>query len=162
MAGGARTLRSVRVDASDSGVGPGRGIQLAPPEHLDHTAVALPAAAHGRGTDAVWESRRDHPAIPFHDFSQNIVEGAEYPPASRVMRLCKLLCFLGVAASAVPGGDDRGDPVTLVLEGVGFALLGHVAFVAPDAGPVMPAAAPLLIDRRILQPVAVHTLLGFL
>jgi len=93
---------------------------------------------------------------------QNIVQRPENPSVLRVMGVCKLLTFFGMATGAVLWRHNGSDPLPFMIKRVRLTLFGHMAFEAADIGTEVLAVAPLLVDRPIFQPVATDARLGLL
>ena len=65
------------------------------------------------------------PRLPSTTSASDVVQRAEDARALGVVRVGELFAFALVAAAAVLGRDDRGDPLAFVLEGVRLAFLGQ-------------------------------------
>ena len=135
VAGGARTFAAVRVQATDTRVGPGLHRRPAVGPDLDLGAMALPAARVHRGGST------DH-------LTQEVVQRGEDPAGVGVVRSVHLLEFRGVALGAVLGRHDERDRLTIVVERIGIAFLGLVTIQAIDPTLAMLAVVPLLGQAR--------------
>ena len=100
---------------------------------------ALPAAAHRR--------RRRAGHVPFHHFSQNVVQAPQNLGRVGVMALLELLELLLMAHRTILRRHDRRDHEAVVAHGILVALSGSMAFIAPDTVAAVSADFPLTHEQ---------------
>ena len=133
VAGEARPLQSIGIEAANALVGPGGGVRPGVGEERDSAAVALLAAAVC--------GRR-----PLDDLAEDVVERTEDLAGGGVTAGLELARLPVVALAAILGRHEEGDGEPMVLEGVLVGLVRRVALVAADGAFRMPARGALLHD----------------
>ncbi len=150
MTGGTGALGTIGVDTANTGIGPAGLVQRTVGIHTHDGAVTGGAAHGGDGRGSGQGGRA------FHHFSQHIVQGTKNIARGGMVAAIKLFHFTLVALGTVFGRDDDRDHEILVHNGIFFAAVGLVAFVAAHVGGKVLGMSPLVIDARGLLPVTGH------
>src|SRR5262249_62425964 len=118
MTSRAGTFGAVGIHPADTGIRPGRRMELPLFHHLDDTAMTP-------GTSGGDDLR------PFDHVTEKIVERTGKLSRLRMMGLAELLGFPAVAAHAILRRHQRGDQKPFVYIAVCIALFRAIAFHAP-------------------------------
>ena len=130
VTGVAGALGTVGVDATDASVGPGARIQSA--VFVDqHDGTVTLATPYGH-------SRRAAQRL-----AQKTICRVDDVSCIRVMTGLLLLSLSSVAPAAIPGRNEDGDGIPVMIHGILIALFGHMALVATNSMGTMTALLPL-------------------
>src|SRR5215831_1712404 len=148
MTSRAGTFGAVGIHPADTGIRPGRRMELPLFHHLDDTAMTP-------GTSGGDDLR------PFDDVPEKVVERTGKLSRLRMMGFAELLGFSVVAPHAILRRHQRGDEKAFMVVGVYIAFLCAMAFHAANAFRRMAADLPIVdpADRHVLGLVAIDAAL---